>query len=361
MSDISVAVAGVGNCASALVQGVEYYRENDTRSGLAHPELGGYRPSDVEFVAAFDIDRRKVGRDLSEAIYAGPNCTGVISESVPEQGVDVRMGPPLDGVASHMNEAPAEESFRVADRDPVDVAEVLRETDADVLVNYMPVGSQEAVEYYATSCLDAGVAMVNCMPVFVASDSEWGNEFEDAGLPIVGDDIKSQLGATVLHRTLARLFDQRGVDLDATYQLNVGGNTDFLNMLERERLETKKISKTEAVQSQLTEKLDDRAIHISPSDHVSWLGDNKVAFVRMKGDGFGGAELTLEARLSVEDSPNSGGMAIDAIRACKLALERDVGGPLSAASAVTMKHPPVQYTDEEAERRFTRFAEEKSP
>lgn len=357
MSDISVAIAGVGNCASSLVQGIEYYRENDAESGLAHPLLGGYRPSDVEFVAAFDVDRRKVDRDLSEAIYADPNCTEVVSESVPEQDVEVQMGPVLDGVASHMHESPAEESFRVADREPVDVAEVLQETGADVLVNYMPVGSQEAVEYYASSCLDAGVAMVNCMPVFIASDLEWGNRFEDAGLPIVGDDIKSQLGATVFHRSLARLFDQRGIDLDATYQLNVGGNTDFLNMLERERLETKKVSKTESVQSQLDEKLGDGDIHIGPSDHVPWLDDNKVAFVRMKGDGFGGAELTLEARLSVEDSPNSGGMAIDAIRACKIALDREIAGPLHEASAVTMKHPPVQYTDEEAERRFDRFAE----
>jgi len=359
MDGIRVAIAGVGNCASSLIQGIYYYGSvsGDGAIGLVHPELGGYRPEDIEVVAAFDIDRRKVGRDLSEAIFAKPNCTQVFFREVPRQGVEVKMGPVLDGYAAHMDEYPEAQAFRIADAEPVDVVEELRRSGAEILVNYMPVGSQEAVEFYAESALEAGVALVNCMPVFIASDPEWAERFSAAGLPLVGDDVKSQLGATVLHRVLAHLFEERGVKLERTYQLNVGGNTDFLNMLERSRLSSKKISKTEAVQSQLEIPLSDNDIHVGPSDYVPWLDDNKVCFIRMEGRGFGEVSLTLEVRLSVEDSPNSGGMVIDAIRAAKLALDRGISGPLIAASAVMMKHPPVQFTDEEALELFEAFIE----
>lgn len=359
MDGIRVAIAGVGNCASSLIQGIYYYGSvsGDGAIGLVHPELGGYRPEDIEVVAAFDIDRRKVGRDLSEAIFAKPNCTQVFFREVPRQGVEVKMGPVLDGYAAHMDEYPEAQAFRIADAEPVDVVEELRRSGAEILVNYMPVGSQEAVEFYAESALEAGVALVNCMPVFIASDPEWAERFSAAGLPLVGDDVKSQLGATVLHRVLAHLFEERGVKLERTYQLNVGGNTDFLNMLERSRLSSKKISKTEAVQSQLEIPLSDNDIHVGPSDYVPWLDDNKVCFIRMEGRGFGEVPLTLEVRLSVEDSPNSGGMVIDAIRAAKLALDRGISGPLIAASAVMMKHPPVQFTDEEALELFEAFIE----
>ena len=357
MGKIRIAIAGIGNCASSLIQGIYYYSSVDGAIGLVHPDLGGYHPEDIEVVAAFDIDRRKVGKDLSEAIFAPPNCTTVFWREVPWQGVEVQMGPVLDGYAAHMDEYPEDQAFRIADAEPVDVVQELRESGAEILVNYLPVGSQEAVEFYAESALEAGVALVNCMPVFIASDPIWAERFDEAGLPVVGDDIKSQLGATVLHRVLAHLFEKRGVKLDRTYQLNVGGNTDFLNMLERRRLSSKKISKTEAVQSQLEIPLSDHDIHVGPSDYVPWLNDNKVCFIRMEGRGFGEVPLTLEVRLSVEDSPNSGGMAIDAIRAAKLALDRGISGPLIAASAVTMKHPPVQFIDEEALELFEAFIE----
>jgi myo-inositol-1-phosphate synthase len=354
LGEIRIAIVGVGNCASALIQGLHYY-EKSMSLGLVHPQLGSYKPSDIRVVAAFDIDARKVGQDLSKAIFAEPNCTTVFYPAVPSYGVTVEMGPVLDGVACHMEEFSEAEAFRIAKREPVDVVEILKETRTHILVNYLPVGSTEATQYYAKCCLKARVAMVNCIPVFIASDAEWARKFEKKGLPIVGDDIKSQLGATITHRTLAKLFEARGIKLERTYQLNVGGNTDFLNLLERDRRTTKKISKTESVQSQLSRPLTEKDIHIGPSDYVPWLQDNKVCFIRMEGRGFGGAPITLELRLSVEDSPNSAGMAIDAIRACKLALDRGMAGPLHAPSAVTMKHPPVQYSDSEALQLFEAF------
>jgi len=350
MRSIRLAIAGVGNCASSLVQGLEYYRTHTSQdtAGLIHPEIGGYRLEHIRVVAAFDVDRRKVGRPLEEAIFAPPNCTTVFQAELPRSGVIVRMGPVLDGVARHMADYPEEQAFRVADEKPCDVARVLKEAGAEVLVCYMPVGSEDAVHHYAQACLDAGVAMVNCEPVFIASHPEWAAEFRRRKLPVVGDDIKSQLGATIVHRALTRLMGDRGVRLDRTYQLNTGGNTDFLNMLEQGRLKTKRISKTEAVQSQLDAPLEPENIHIGPSDYISWQKDNKVCFLRMEWRGFGDVPMNLELRLSVEDSPNSAGMAIDAIRCAKLALDRGLGGPLEEISAVCMKHPPKQYRDSQA-------------
>ncbi len=354
MSEIRIAIVGIGNCASALIQGLHYYAKNGSL-GLRHPHLGGYKPLDIRVVAAFDIDARKVGQDLSKAIFAEPNCTSVFYPGVPHYNVEVQMGPVLDGVACHMEEFSEAEAFRIAKREPVDVIEILKETRAQILANYLPVGSTEATQHYAKCCLKARVAMVNCIPVFIASDPEWARKFEKKGLPLVGDDIKSQLGATITHRTLAKLFEERGIKLERTYQLNVGGNTDFLNLMERSRRSTKKISKTESVQSQLKKPLTPNDIHIGPSDYVPWLHDNKVCFIRIEGRGFGGAPITLELRLSVEDSPNSAGMAIDAIRACRLALDRGIAGALHSPSAVTMKHPPVQYSDSEALTLFEEF------
>lgn len=344
---IKVAIAGVGNCASSLVQGVEYYRDRPgvALDGIMRQSIGGYRCSDVEFVAAFDVDRRKVGRPLEEAIFAKPNCTRIFQSALPVSNVIVQAGPVLDGVAPHMADYPDDNAFRVVDLEPTDVAAALRSSGAEVLVCYMPVGSERAVKHYAQACLEAGVAMVNCVPVFLASDEIWAAKFRDAGLPIIGDDIKSQVGATIVHRALARLFADRGVGLDRTYQLNTGGNTDFLNMLERNRLKSKKISKTESVQSQLDERLDARDIHIGPSDYVPWQHDNKVCFIRMEGHGFGNSPIELELRLSVQDSPNSAGVVIDAIRCVKLALERGEAGPLEAPSAYYMKSPPRQLRD----------------
>lgn len=344
---IKVAIAGVGNCASSLVQGVEYYRDRPgvALDGIMRQSIGGYRCSDVEFVAAFDVDRRKVGRPLEEAIFAKPNCTRIFQSALPVSNVIVQAGPVLDGVAPHMADYPDDNAFRVVDLEPTDVAAALRSSGAEVLVCYMPVGSERAVKHYAQACLEAGVAMINCVPVFLASDEVWAAKFRDAGLPIIGDDIKSQVGATIVHRALARLFADRGVGLDRTYQLNTGGNTDFLNMLERSRLKSKKISKTESVQSQLDERLDARDIHIGPSDYVPWQQDNKVCFIRMEGHGFGNAPIELELRLSVQDSPNSAGVVIDAIRCVKLALERGEAGPLEAPSAYYMKSPPRQLRD----------------
>ena len=344
---IRVAIAGVGNCASSLVQGLEYYkgRNEEASAGLMHARIGDWGPSDIELVAAFDIDRRKVGKRVEEAIFAKPNCTIIFQSTLPVSDVVVRMGPVLDGVAPHMADYPDDEAFRLSDEEPVDVVQVLKDAEAEVLVCYMPVGSEEAGRYYAQSCLEAGVAMVNCVPVFIASDPEWAGKFRDSGLPIIGDDIKSQVGATIVHRALTRLFGDRGVPLDRTYQLNTGGNTDFLNMKALDRLKSKKVSKTESVQSQLDERLDSRNIHIGPSDYVPWQDDNKVAFIRMEGRGFGGVPLELELRLSVQDSPNSAGVVIDAIRCAKLGLERGIGGPLEAASAYYMKSPPKQTRD----------------
>ena len=350
MRKIKVAIAGVGNCASSLVQGIEFYRSRNEKEpvGLMQETIGGWRPSDVEVVAAFDVDRRKVGRVLEEAVFAGPNCTRVFQPTLAASGVTVQMGPILDGVAAHMANYGEDESFRPADDPPVDVGAVLRETGAEVLLCYLPVGSEQAVRHYAQACLDAGLAMVNCVPVFLASNGDWAHRFRAAGLPIVGDDIKSQMGATIIHRALARLFADRGVELDRTYQLNTGGNTDFLNMLERSRLQSKKRSKTESVQSQLDERLDSQDIHIGPSDYVPWQNDNKVAFIRLEGRGFGDAPMEIELRLSVHDSPNSAGVVIDALRCAKVGLERGLAGPLEAPSAYYMKSPPRQMRDDEA-------------
>jgi myo-inositol-1-phosphate synthase len=357
MRTIALAIAGVGNCASSLLQGIEYYRHRDPgdSAGLLHTELGGYRVQDVRVVAAFDVDARKVGRPLEEAIFAQPNCTTVFQEKLPASGVEVQMGPVLDGVAKHMADYPADRAFRVADRKPVDVARALVDSGAEVLVCYLPVGAEDAVRHYAEACLAARVALVNCVPVFIASDPVWAERFRARGLPIVGDDIKSQVGATIVHRTLARLLGDRGVRLVSTYQLNTGGNTDFLNMLEQSRLRSKRFSKTESVQSQLDARLAGDQIHIGPSDYVAWQKDNKVAFVRLEWLGFGDVPMNLELRLSVEDSPNSAGVAIDAIRCAKLALDRKLAGPLEAACAFTMKSPPRQLRDSDARRELEAF------
>jgi myo-inositol-1-phosphate synthase len=350
MEKIKIAIIGVGNCACSLIQGIHYYKNKSPEEaiGLMHWDIGGYRPYDIEVVAAFDIDKRKVGRDVSEAIFAKPNCTKIFHRDIPPTGVKVRMGRVLDGVAPHMKEYPEDETFIVSEEKEVDVVEVLKESGAHIALNYLPVGSEEAARFYANACLEAGVGLINCMPVFIASDKEFARRFEEKMLPIVGDDVKSQFGSTITHRTLAKLFTDRGVKLDRTYQLNTGGNTDFLNMLARERLKSKKISKTEAVQSVLDRPLIPKNIHIGPSDYVPWQKDNKICFLRMEGRIFGDVPINLELRLSVEDSPNSGGCTIDAIRCCKLALDRKIGGPLISISAYTMKHPPQQFPDEKA-------------
>jgi myo-inositol-1-phosphate synthase len=357
MGKIRLAIAGVGNCASSLLQGIQYYQNSPSGdfAGLVHPEIGGYQIGDIRAVAAFDIDRRKVGCPLEQAVFASPNCTTVFQRELPPYGVTVQMGPVLDGVASHMQDYPDDQAFRVADRKSCDVARVLREAKADILVCYLPVGSEDAVRHYAQACLDAQVALVNCVPVFVASHPEWSAEFRKRNLPVVGDDIKSQLGATILHRMMARLMGDRGVRLERTYQLNTGGNTDFLNMLEQSRLCSKRISKTESVQSQLDVPLEKDNIYIGPSDYVAWQKDNKICFLRMEWRGFGDVPMNLELRLSVEDSPNSGGMAIDAIRCAKLARDRGIGGPLEEVSAVCMKHPPQQFRDSEARELLERW------
>src|SRR6266403_3896811 len=355
--NIKVAIAGVGNCASALVQGVEYYRDRQGADldGVMRTSIGGYRCGDIEFVAAFDIDGRKVGHPLEEAIFAKPNCTQIFQGALPVSNVIVQAGPVLDGVAAHMADYPDDDAFRPVDLEPTDIAAALRSSGAEVLVCYLPVGSEQAVKHYAQACLDARVAMINCVPVFLASDPYWAQQFRDAGVPIVGDDIKSQVGATIIHRALVRLFSDRGVGVDRTYQLNTGGNTDFLNMLERNRLVAKKISKTESIQSQLDQRLDPRDIHIGPSDYVPWQHDNKVCFIRIEGRGFGGGPVELEMRLSVEDSSNSAGVVIDAIRCVKLALERGEAGPLVCPSAYSMKSPPRHLTDDLARDLVEKF------
>ena len=357
MPKIKMAIAGVGNCASSLIQGLEFYRHRANRDlgGLMHRRIGGYGCDAIDVVAAFDIDRRKVGLPVEQAIFAKPNCTTVFQKFISASGVTVSMGPVLDGVAPHMADYPDDEAFRVADEEPVDVAAILKEAGAEVLVCYLPVGSEKAVRHYAEVCLEAGVAMVNCVPVFIASDPKWARRFTEAGVPIIGDDIKSQVGATIVHRMLVRLFGDRGVRLDRTYQLNTGGNTDFLNMLAQERLKSKKVSKTESVQSQLDVRLESRDIHIGPSDYVAWQGDNKVCFIRMEGRGFGDVPMELELRLSVQDSPNSAGVVIDAVRCAKLALERGHAGPIEDVSAYYMKSPPVQMRDTVAHLRTEDF------
>ncbi len=349
---INIAIVGVGNCASSLVQGIEHYRDGaNDHSGLMHHRLGGYTPGDIQVVAAWDIDRRKVGQDVASAIFAAPNCTARFCPVVPPAGAVVEMGHVLDGVADHMADQPEGRTFLPADLPQpsrADVVRRLREAKADVLLNYLPVGSQQASEFYAQCALEAGVAFVNNIPVFIASDPDWAARFSAAGVPIIGDDIKAQLGATIVHRVLTDLFAKRGVKLVHTYQLNTGGNTDFLNMSNRKRLASKKISKTEAVQAVAQTRLADDDIHVGPSDYVAWQNDNKVCFLRMEGELFGGVPMNLELRLSVEDSPNSAGVAIDMIRCAKLALDRGLSGPIEAASAWFCKHPPRQMTDDEA-------------
>ena len=352
MAKIRLAIAGVGNCASSLVQGLEYYREasvSEQVPGLMHVQLGGYHVGDVQIVAAFDVDNAKVGVDLGKAIWAGQNNT-VRFASVGGLGVDVMRGPTLDGLGKYYQEV-IEES----PAPPVDIAAVLRHTEADVLVAYLPVGSEMAQKHYAQACLDAGVGFVNAIPVFIASDPAWAKKFVDAGVPIIGDDIKSQLGATIAHRVLARLFEDRGLVLDRTYQLNFGGNMDFKNMLERERLESKKISKTQAVTSQVEHGISARDIHVGPSDHVDWLDDRKWAYIRLEGRNFGDVPLSLELKLEVWDSPNSAGVVIDAIRCIKVARDRGIGGPLLGPSAYFMKSPPVQHHDDVARQMVEDF------
>jgi myo-inositol-1-phosphate synthase len=360
MATVKVGVVGIGNCASSLIQGIHYYRDKDRESaiGLMHWDIGGYKPYDIEVVAAFDIDRRKVGKDVAEAIFAPPNCTRVFHQDIRKTGTTVNMGRILDGFAEHMKNYAEKYTFIPAkEQEPEldDVVRLLKESEAEVLLNYLPVGSEEATRFYAECALEAGLGFINNMPVFIASNPSWANRFKDRNLPIIGDDIKSQLGATIVHRMLTDLFRKRGVKLERTYQLNTGGNTDFLNMLNRSRLVSKKISKTEAVQSVAEKRLDDENIHIGPSDYVAWQKDNKICFIRMEGKLFGDVAMDLELRLSVEDSPNSAGVGIDAIRCCKLALERNEGGILYGPSAYFMKHPPRQYTDEEAYRMTEAF------
>lgn len=362
---IRIAIVGVGNCASALIQGIEFYRINSKKNpkfeplGLMHLDIGGYKPWDIEVGAAFDIDRRKVGKLLKEALFAKPNCTKTICSNLNDSAVTVSMGEVLDGVSEHMKDYPEDRIFLIAKEKPCNVEKVLKDSGVEILLNYLPVGSDQATHFYAEACLKAGVSLINCMPSFIASDPRWANQFEQKGIPIVGDDVKSQMGATIIHRVLAKLFEDRGVRLDRTYQINTGGNTDFLNMLNRNRLKNKRISKTEAIQSQLGVPLEPENIHIGPSDYVPWQNDNKVCFLRMEGRGFGEVSLNLELRLSVEDSPNSGGMTIDAIRCCQLARERGIGGPLLSISAYAMKHPIVQIPDNEAKSMVEEFIEGK--
>ncbi len=353
-SDVRVAIVGVGNCASSLVQGVQYYKdadENATVPGLMHVRLGPYHVRDVKFVAAFDVDAKKVGFDLSEAIFASENNTIKIAD-VPPTNVTVQRGPTLDGIGKYYAE-----TIEISDTDPADVVKALKDANVDVMVSYLPVGSEEADKFYAQCAIDAGVAFVNALPVFIASDPVWAKKFEDAGVPIVGDDIKSQVGATITHRVMAKLFEDRGVQLDRTMQLNVGGNMDFLNMLERSRLESKKISKTQAVTSNLQREFNTKDVHIGPSDHVGWLDDRKWAYVRLEGRAFGDVPLNLEYKLEVWDSPNSAGVIIDAVRAAKIAKDRGIGGPVEAASAYLMKSPPKQLPDDIARAQLEEFIE----
>lgn len=350
MGKVKVAIAGVGNCASSLVQGVEYYKDADEGQfvpGLMHVNFGGYHINDIDFVAAFDIDANKVGKDLSEAIFTKPNCTIQFSE-VPELGVEVMRTEAHDGIGKYLKGViPVDKTQK-----SVNVAQILEDTDTDVLINYMPVGSFEASRYYAREALKAGCGFVNCIPEFIVSDKEWGEKFEEAGVPCAGDDIKSQVGATILHRAIARLLHDRGVKLDESYQLNIGGNTDFLNMLEEERLSSKRVSKTEAVATQVPYEV---PLKIGPSDYIPFLDDNKVCHIYVKGRKFGDVPLEIDVKLSVEDSPNSAGVVIDALRAVKLAKDRGVGGPLTSISAYCFKHPPIQVPDSEAVQAIEEF------
>ena len=367
MSKIKIAIVGVGNCASSLIQGIEYYKKKDRLDqaiGLMHRQIAGYHPGDIQVVSAFDIDKRKVGKPVSDAIFAPPNCTAVFCSEMPEVDVPVQMGVILDGVADHMAEFQEVRSFvPAAQSEPAkdDVVDMLRQSGADMLVNYLPVGSEEATRFYAECALAAGVGLVNNIPVFIASDPAWVERFESRGLPLIGDDIKAQVGATITHRVLTELFKKRGVKLERTYQLNTGGNTDFLNMLSRSRLGSKKKSKTEAVQSVAADRLDPENIHVGPSDYVPWQKDNKVAFIRMEGLLFGNVPMNMEVRLSVEDSPNSAGVAVDAIRCLKVALDRGISGVLHGPSAYFCKHPPIQYPDDDAFRMVEEFIGSSKP
>jgi len=366
MSNIKIAIVGVGNCASSLIQGIHHYQGKNPQDaiGLMHWEIGGYKPGDIEVVAAFDIDKRKVGVDVHEAIFAVPNCTIVFCSDIPKSGVTVRMGRILDGFSDHMKDYDEKRTFMLTDEPEStekEIVKILRDSGAQILLNYLPVGSEEATRFYADCALKAGLAFVNNIQVFIASDPEgqWARRFEAAGLPIIGDDIKAQLGATITHRMLTDLFAKRGVKLERTYQLNTGGNTDFLNMLNHSRLASKKKSKTEAVQAVTGHRMDDDDIHIGPSDYVPWQNDNKVCFLRMEGKLFGDVPMNLELRLSVEDSPNSAGVAIDMIRCAKLALDRGQSGILEAPSAYFCKHPSRQFTDDEAYRMTEAFISNK--
>src|ERR1041385_8738898 len=363
MEPIRVAIVGVGNCATSLVQGVEYYRHaaNGARiPGLMNTVLGGYRPRDIQFVCGFDIDERKVGKDLSEAILAPPNCAVKLCD-VPKLGAPVYLGPVHDGISTSMEGRDAGRRFLPAKGKAVDVAATLKKHGAQVVVLYLPVGSQKAVEAYAQAAIDAGCAVINCLPVFLASDPAWAARFQKAGLPVLGDDIKSQVGATIVHRVLTRLFEDRGMQLRHTYQLNVGGNTDFLNMLDHSRLATKKTSKTRAVTSQLDKAIPAENVHIGPSDYVPWLKDNKLCFLRMEGTGFGDIPMEIELRLSVQDSPNSAGVVIDAVRCARLALDAGLAGPITGPSSYFFEHPPVQYPEAECLERTKAFVAEFEP
>jgi myo-inositol-1-phosphate synthase len=360
MNKIRIAIVGVGNCASSLLQGINFYQGpsgNGSDVGLMHRQIGPYQPGDIEVAAAFDIDRRKVGLDAAEAIFALPNCTKVFCEKIKPTGAIVMMGCVFDGYAAHMQDYDAQRTFLPLEKESTreQIIEELRRSGAEIMVNYLPVGSEEATRFYAGCALEANLAFVNNIPVFIASDPVWAKRFADKNLPIVGDDIKAQMGATVLHRTIVDLFRKRGVKVERTYQLNTGGNTDFLNMLNRSRLASKKTSKTEAVQSVIGERLADENIHIGPSDYVPWQRDNKICFIRIEGKLFGDVPMEMDVKLSVEDSPNSAGVAIDAIRCCKLALDRGKGGVLHSASAYFSKHPPVQMTDDDAHRSVEEF------
>ncbi len=355
MSRIKIAIVGVGNCASSLLQGIQYYQDKSAENavGLMHWKIGEYKPWDIDVVAAFDIDRRKIGLDVHRAIFSEPNCTAVFCPELPDSGVSVRMGKVLDGLSEHMKDYADRETFVLADEGEPgaeEIVEILKESGTEILLNYLPVGSEQASLFYADCALKAGVALINNIPVFIASNQDWASKFQEKNIPLVGDDIKAQLGATITHRVLTDLFHKRGVKLERTYQLNTGGNTDFLNMLNHKRLASKKKSKTEAVQAVAGKRLADENIHIGPSDYVPWQKDNKVCFIRMEGQLFGDVPMNLELRLSVEDSPNSAGVAIDSIRCCKLALDRGKGGVLYSPSAYFCKHPPKQFTDDEARR-----------
>ncbi len=356
---IKIAIVGVGNCASALIQGIYYYRnvKNDDEiiSGLMHNMVGDYKPSDIKLVAAFDVDKRKVGKNYSEAMFAKPNCTTVFYSKIPNLGVKVKMGPILDGVAPHFKNYPEQKAFVASKEKSVDVVKELKKSGAEILINFLPVGSEKAAKFYAQAALKANCAFINCVPVFIASNKIWAEKFEKKKLPIVGDDVKSQVGATIIHRVLSHLFSERGVKIERSYQLNVGGNTDFLNMLSRKRLKSKKISKTESVESQLAKRLSYDNLHIGPSDYIPFLKDRKIAFIRIEGKQFGDIPMEIELRLNVEDSPNSAGCVIDAIRMTKLALDRGIGGPLISASAYFMKSPPQQFNDEKAREMVEEF------